>query len=136
MLFEYLKSLGHKWKVLFKDRAFVISFLIGSIVHVGAWVAHRSVSAYNDMVSYPPVGDAILDRIPVYDLEILFVWGFYFLVVCMFAYGFLVRPETVPVALKTFGVLILVRLAFIGLTHIGPPERNSGERRSHCCCGL
>jgi hypothetical protein len=121
MIKDYFSKALHHWKVLLKDRAFVWSLIIGFLMIGGAIVAGSIVSVYLDANTYVSVGDAILDNIPTYDLTYLFYWGPLILITMMVLYGMLFEPEAVPFALKTYGLLIIIRCGFIVLTHIGPP---------------
>ncbi len=121
MIKENILKIIHHWKLLLKDKAYVLSFAVGLIVFAGSLVVNQFASTYQDAVAYAPVGDLILDRLPTYNLDFLFTWGFYFLVSLFFIYPILFRPEIGPFVLKTFAMLSIVRSAFIILTHIGPP---------------
>jgi len=68
-----------------------------------------------------PVNDIILDNIPTYNVNVLFFQGFG-LFLALAAVLLIIRPKRVPFALKSLAVFILVRSAFIILTHMGPPE--------------
>jgi membrane-associated phospholipid phosphatase len=67
-----------------------------------------------------PVNDLILDNISTYNVDFIFFQGFalFFALVILLL---LIKPKRIPFALKSFAVFILVRSAFIMLTHIGPP---------------
>lgn len=122
MVKEYFSKLVHHWKVLLRDRTYFISLVIGIIVIFGALIVSIWVSAYKDATFYAPVGDLILEQIPTMNLEFLFTWGFYSIIAMICAYPLFKKPELAPFTLKTFGILLLVRSAFIMLTHVGPPE--------------
>jgi hypothetical protein len=122
MIKEYLLKAAHHWKILLKDKTYLISFLIGWAVLISSFIASYYSSVYVDYGQFNPVGDAILDSIPTYNLEFLFIWGFYSLILLTIAYPAFVKPEIAPFMLKTFGILILTRACFILLTHVGPPE--------------
>lgn len=122
MVKEYFSKLVHHWKVLLKDRAYFVSLLVGIVVIFAALFLNILVSAYKDGVSYAPVGDLLLENLPTYNLEFLFTWGFYIIIALICAYPLFKKPEVAPFTLKTFGILLIVRSAFIMLTHVGPPE--------------
>lgn len=68
-----------------------------------------------------PVNDLILDNIQTYNVDVVFFQGFglfFALVVSLL----IIKPKRIPFALKSFAVFVLVRSAFIMLTHMGPPE--------------
>ncbi|MFA6991738.1 MAG: phosphatase PAP2-related protein [Candidatus Gracilibacteria bacterium] len=121
IIVEFFARALHQWKILLKDKAFTISFLIGWIVLGGGYVMSQIASAYHDLHFYPSVGDYVLEIIPVYNLSFLYIWGFTILIVSFFVYGILFEPEKAPFILKTFGILLLVRAGFISLTFMGPP---------------
>jgi hypothetical protein len=122
MIKEYFSKSLHHWKILLKDRAFLWSLVIGILVVMVSIVFDSMVSAYHDEQTYISVGDAILDNIPTYDLQILFYWGPLVLIGLTVLYGTFFEPEACPFALKTYGLLVIIRAGFIVLTHIGPPH--------------
>ncbi|MBD3360768.1 hypothetical protein GF366_03125, partial [Candidatus Peregrinibacteria bacterium] len=124
MISEYFKKIYYHWKILLKDRTFVVSLLIGLLVLIGAYYVSFALSIYREILAsnYMSVGDFILDDIPTYNLRVLDVWGFVAILVSIFAYTFFYKPEIAPFAMKTFGILILVRAFFIMMTNIGPPN--------------
>lgn len=122
MISEFFAKTFFHWKVLFKDKAFIISFLVGWLVLFGGYFIGQIASIYHDLNIYPSVGDYVLEMIPVYNLSILYIWGFYVLIICFFVYGILFEPEKAPFILKTFGILLIVRACFISLTFVGPPD--------------
>lgn len=119
---DFLLKTGHHWKLLLKDKAFVISLLFGVILSFASYGVTIFVSMQMDMLSYTSVGDLILDRIPTYDLEILFTWGIYLIVFFSVLYTILWKPEMTPFVLKSFALLYFVRCGFMILTNFGPPE--------------
>ncbi|MBD3330076.1 hypothetical protein GF354_00940 [Candidatus Peregrinibacteria bacterium] len=121
MLRNFFARFWHHWKILLKDKAYRISLLIGALVLSVSYFVTLTVSSYNDTSSYLSVGDAILDKLPTYNLEFLFIWGISFIVLWGMLYIVFYKPEILPFTLKTLGVLFLVRSGFIVLTHVGPP---------------
>jgi membrane-associated phospholipid phosphatase len=67
-----------------------------------------------------PVNDLILDNIRTYNVDIVFFQGFalFFVLVVILL---IIKPKRIPFTLKSFAMFILVRSAFIMLTHMGPP---------------
>lgn len=121
MMKRFIHKIWNHWLVLLKDRAYRISLISAVLLFILGMVLHDYVNAYNDSVKYLPVGDLILDNIPTINLEYLFTWGFYFIITLIVLYPLFFRQEIVPFALKTYALLIIVRLGFITLTHVGPP---------------
>lgn len=122
MVKEYFLKTLHHWKILFKDRAFVWSFVFGVVVLISSIVVVSFVSAYHDNRVYPSLGDLILNEIPTYNLEFLFFWGIYAINLAIVLYMFFVEPEMAPFAMKTFGLLLFIRSGFLVLTFMGPPQ--------------
>ena len=121
MIKDYFLKTMHHWKVLLRDKAFLWSLAIGIFVLGSSILLDQAASAYHDRHFYTSVGDLILNNIPTYNLEFLFFWGLYAIIVAIVLYGFFVEPEMVPFGLKTFGLLVIVRAGFIVLTYLGPP---------------
>lgn len=121
-IINIFKTSLDKWKLLLSYRAFRVSLVVGLLVLIGSYVLTNFVSIYNDSISYTSVGDLILDNIPTYDLEFLFIWGIYAIVASIIFYVVVLRPEIAPFVMKTFGILFIVRCGFIVLIHVGPPE--------------
>lgn len=66
------------------------------------------------------VNDIILDNIPTFNVDFVFFQGFGLFLA--FVFFLLVKePRRIPFALKAIATFIIVRSAFIILTHIGPP---------------
>lgn len=71
------------------------------------------------------VTDILLDNLPVVNVDIVFIEGslLLWLFVCLLL---LQRPERIPFVFKSMALFVLVRSAFIVMTHIGPfPERSA-----------
>ncbi len=125
MVLEFFKKIGNQWKILLKNKSYVASLLFSFGFFAVALLIQFTLSTYNDSSSYYAVGDFILDRIPTYyNLEFLFVWGFYGVVIAMFVHGAMFKQEHMPMRLRAFAMLIIIRSCFIVLTHVGPPAGN------------
>lgn len=121
MISKYFEKFVHQWKVLLKDKAYLWSLLAGVVVFVAAYIINDLVSIYKDSAEFSAVGDFILEKVPTYNLEFLFVFGLYFLVALIVIYTIFVRSDKLPFVMKTYGILIIVRACFILMTQVGPP---------------
>lgn len=74
---------------------------------------------YATAVASNPVTDIILDNIPVFDVDGVFVWGAIVFVGCIVLVC-LSYPHRIPFALKTISLFVVTRSIFISLTHIAP----------------
>jgi len=121
MIKEYFLKTFHHWKILLRDRAYIASLLGGILMLFLALFVTLAMGAFNDKIQYISVGDFILDRFPTYDLSVLFDFGNFLLPLFIFLYAVFFESEKLPFALKTYGLLYLIRACFMVLTHIGPP---------------
>lgn len=118
----FLRVFCNKWRALLKDKAYVVSLIIGFVLLFVGQAATVVSSEYNEtMFLGESVGDLILDFLPTYNLNFLFTWGTTSIITTIILYAFFVRPELAPWGLKTYGLFALIRSGFILLTHIGPP---------------
>jgi len=79
-------------------------------------------SNYVDSLNTISVPDLILDSIPSVDLSFLFIWGFVFVVAVYIFYPLFYKPKKFHYALGMLSLFILVRSAFIILTHLKAPS--------------
>jgi len=119
---EFFPKIWHEWKVLFKDGAFLTSFVVGWIFLIFALSVNVVASQYVDAREVLSVGDILLDNIPTYNLHWLNTWGAYIIMVVILIYPIFFKQDKLPFALFTFSFAILIRAGFILLTDIGPPE--------------
>ncbi len=98
------------WSAVYLALSFLVNFYAGSFA-----TKHTSNS----------VTDLLLDNLPVVRVDIVFIEGslLLWLFVCALL---LCQPERIPFVLKSVALFVLVRSAFIVLTHLGPfPERST-----------
>lgn len=65
-----------------------------------------------------PVGDIILNNIPVFNVGYFFVYGM-FLMVAFITFLCLHYPKRTPFVLHSLTLFVLVRSAFVSMTHVG-----------------
>ncbi|MGC9602933.1 MAG: phosphatase PAP2-related protein [Minisyncoccia bacterium] len=109
----------NKYRLYFRNRKFLFLagggflFLVLSII-----ISFFAIIYATDRAS-GPVTDIILSNLPVFDVDMIFVYGpvlFWILVA-----GYLVfEPKKIPFTLKSIALFIVIRSIFISLTHIGP----------------
>ncbi len=86
-----------------------------------SFVALTVSSRYVDEVNAVSVPDLILDAIPTIDLSFLFVWGILLVLAVYLIYPLLFNPKKFHYALGMLSLFVLVRSAFIILTHLKAP---------------
>lgn len=103
----------------FRERGYWLSFGAGLALLVAGIEATSLATAYATLSASDSVTDIILSNTPVYDVDILFVYGA--LAMVLFIAGVLLsRPRRLPFALKAIGVFALVRAVAVSLTHLRP----------------
>jgi len=66
--------------------------------------------------------DLILDSIPTFDLDFLFVWGGVLIVAVLFLYPLLFRVKDFHKVISQLSLLLMVRAAFTCFTHLSVPS--------------
>ncbi|MCX6718886.1 MAG: hypothetical protein NTZ38_00710, partial [Candidatus Taylorbacteria bacterium] len=114
---EYLKKVHRPY---WQDKRFGNSFAMGIILLLTGVLVSYFAIIYATESSSSPVTDIILSNIPVFDVDMIFIYGPVIFFVIVGIYAFLYEPRRVPFSLKSIGVFLIIRSAFISLTHIGP----------------
>ncbi len=119
MLGAHVSQIILKYKKLFRERNFVYSFLGAFLLLFGSLVVNYYAGTYATERASNPVTDLILNNIPIFYLEGVFVYGS--VLFWIFVSTLLVtNPKHIPFTLKTVALFVLIRSLFISLTHIGP----------------
>lgn len=76
---------------------------------------------YASSVAGASVGDIVLDHLPLWDVQTAHVYGAstFWLGILAFC---LCHPKDLPFQLRTTAAFLLVRAAFVPMTHLGPPH--------------
>lgn len=104
---------------LFKDARLRRSFILAMCLLIGSLFVNFYAGAYATEKESNYVTDIVLSNTRVYDLDEIFIYGSWALVL---AIGFLCfrYPERAPFIVKTITLFVLVRSVFISLTHLAP----------------
>ena len=103
----------------FKDPHFNRSLLLALLYLLISLTINFYAGVYATEKASNPVTDIILSNTRVYDLDSIFIYGSWILV------GFIIyictrRPWKAPFVIKSISIFVLIRAAFITMTHIGP----------------
>lgn len=103
----------------FRNKEFVIDFVIGVILLVVSLMVETRAVTYVDNQTSNAVSDIVLNNTRVYNVDGLYVYGAVSLIafivfVCVW------YPRRLPFVLKSIALFTFVRAFFISLTHIGP----------------
>lgn len=114
-----MKPFAHKYKTYFSDRKFIFSLILSFLFLFGSLVVNFYAGTYATEKASNAVTDIILNNIPVYDVDMIFVYGplvFWIFITLLCLY----EPKRMPLVLKMIALFEIVRSVFITLTHIGP----------------
>ena len=118
-----MEALANHYKTQFSDKHFITSLIL-SFLLLGVSLAVNSYAAlYVNDISSNAVSDIVLSNTPVFDVDILFVYG-PIIFWAIIAIACVQDPKKIPFMIKSIAVFVLIRSLFISLTHLGPyPDR-------------
>jgi len=103
----------------FSRRGFAFSVFISlGFLFVGWWVNYFAIVFATEHASNS-VTDIVLSNIPVFDVDLLFVYGT-FVYAAFGIITILAHPKRLPFAFKAVAVFWIIRSAFTILTHFAP----------------
>ncbi len=114
-----MSSLVLRYKACFKNRKFVWSFVLGLVFIAIGISASVYAIAYATSRASNSVTDLILSNIPVFNVDDAFVYGPVIFWAIAIIYTFW-DPKRLPFTLKSLAVFLVIRSAFVSLTHISP----------------
>ena len=114
-----IKNLNLRYKKHFGDKSYIISVFVGLFLLVLSFVVNFYAGTYATENVSNSVKDIILSNIPVFDVDVIFVYGPFVLWLFVMAL-FLYDPKKIPFIFKSVALFIIIRSVFITLTHIGP----------------
>lgn len=115
-----MKELTIRYGALCKERGYLYSLFVGFFVLTISFVLANYAGEYSSRVADQSVTDLILDNIELRDVTFIHVHAALMFWI-VFSIYIMTKPGTLPFITKTAAVFILVRSAFICLTHLGTP---------------
>ena len=108
-----------KHTLYIKDKRYLISVLSAVALLCFSLLVNYYAGLYATERASNSVTDLILDNIPVFDLDGVFVYGaiLFWTFVGLLCIN---RPHVLPFTFKSIALFTLIRSLFITLTHIGP----------------
>jgi len=101
------------------DRAYKISVLLAVIFVLVSLAMNYLAGVYATNHASNSVSDILLNILPVYNVTIIFVYGF--AAFCVLVVVLMIRdPHKLPYILKSIALFIAIRSIFVTLTHVGP----------------
>ncbi|MEI6581037.1 MAG: phosphatase PAP2-related protein [bacterium] len=108
-----------KWKLVLHNKEFIKSLVISFLFLFLSLIINFFAGTYATEKASLPVTDIILSNIPVFDVDMIFIYGpivlFSFVTVL-----FLYNPQKIPFIIKNIALFTVIRSIFISLTHLGP----------------
>ncbi len=104
---------------VFKNKSFVSSVIVGVLMLLVSLLVNFYAGAYANERASNSVTDIVLSNTRVYDLDNVFVYGSWFLVLVIAILCFL-RPQRIPFVLKSIALFVFTRSIFLTLTHLAP----------------
>ncbi len=111
-------------KKYWSNGKFFASAVWGIMIFLTSLEANFLASFYATDRASSSVNDLILSNIPVVNVNLIVSEGALFFVIFIFVL-LVFEPRRIPFILKSLALLVLIRSAFVTLTHLGPfPERS------------
>lgn len=119
-----MKHIAERYKHVLNHTPSILALLEAFLIFIVSLVINYFASQYAFVRKGLPATDILLDNLPVVNMENAFVIGTWIFVIFMIGV-LLFHPKKIPFALKTMALFIVVRSAFVTMTHIGPSPLNT-----------
>lgn len=114
-----MKDIIARHRAIWPQAGFIRSSLLSLVFLAISLGINYFAGQYADLNASNTVTDIILDRLPVMDVEFLFIYGFgLFLMFVMVL--IVLEPKRLPFVFKSLAILIAIRSFFVILTHLAP----------------
>ncbi|KKS67230.1 MAG: hypothetical protein UV36_C0011G0008 [Parcubacteria group bacterium GW2011_GWC2_42_6] len=123
-IIEIIKKTIRDHKSLWPQRYFYLNAGLGFLFLLFSFFVNYAANVFVSNRASNYVSDLILDNLPVINVNFIFVEGFAMFIALAIIF-LLKEPQKIPFAVKTIAVFILIRSAFIILTHLAVPPNHS-----------
>lgn len=110
-----------KHKMLWSDKFFVVSTMVGLLFFAGALFVNYGAVRYSTKVAGNATTDILLQNLPVVNTDIVFSEGAIMFVIFV-AVLLALDPKVIPFTFKSVATFIFVRSLFMTMTHLAPPS--------------
>lgn len=121
---KMIKKAVRDHKLLWPQKSFYLNVGLGALLLVFSFFVNYAANIFVSNRASNYVSDLILDHLPVINVDFIFVEGFTMFLALVIIF-LLKEPKKIPFALKTMALFILIRSAFIILTHLAVPPDHS-----------
>jgi len=111
-------SIINKYKEAWSGE-FILSSATGLALFAIALIVNDWAVRYATIKAGNPVPDILLDNLPIINTDIIFSEGAYLFAFCVGLY-FICNPKTLPFAIKSISLFVIIRSVFVMMTHFGP----------------
>ncbi len=118
---EFIK----KHKYLWSQEKFLGATAASLLLFAVSLIATYYGNYYASLSAGGPVSDIIIDHLPAMNMNFVFTDGAIIFLLTVLAILIFYKPSGIPFVIKTAALFIIVRAAFITLTHFGPPNSMS-----------
>src|SRR3989344_2293603 len=115
-----MRKIIDRHKSLWAQRSFILQVGAGVLLLVFGIFATYFANIYTTIRASNAVTDLILDNVPVVNVNFVFTDGAMFFVLFLAAVV-LYEPKRIPFTVKSVALFIIIRSAFVTLTHLAPP---------------
>lgn len=114
-----IKKIFSKYKYHWNKDGFRPSLMLGVLFFALSLVISHLASTYADIRASNSVTDILLDNLPTFDVDGILNYGviaFSLFIICFL----FTEPKKIPFFLKSLALFVIIRSAFVTLTHLGP----------------
>lgn len=115
-----MKAITNRYQILYQERYFIRSLVSGIFLLITSFLIMNFAGNYASLMAGSPVNDLILDNLPLRDVTFFHV-HIAIIFWTIFTIFILLQPAYLPFVTKSAALFILIRCAFISMTHLGPP---------------
>lgn len=112
-------AIVERYRETWFDKHFRFSTPVAVALFVASVVTNFYAGIYATNRASNYVEDIILSNTPVFDVEVLFIWGV-FVLVAVVTFLIFHHPNRIPFVLHALSLFYLIRAAFVSMTHLGP----------------
>jgi len=114
-----MRKIINKHKLLWLQKDFSWSCVMGVVFLAGSLLFNHLISAYVDRSAGAYVQDIFLDNLPVFNVD--WIINDAVIIFTIFVVGYaIINPHKIPFIFKSMALFIGIRSIFITLTHLGP----------------
>ncbi len=116
-----LMNIFTKHKLVWTEKKLVINIIASLLLLTLSFFVNYYANIYALVNLGEPVGDLLLDILPVLDVHLIFSEGAVLFIILLIAL-FLNEPKSIPFGVKAIALFVIVRSLFMILTHLGTPH--------------